>query len=484
MARQRTLSSYAAGTDASAVGLAPAYAVAMDGRPSATSPHATRWSQLRRSRSVLPDATGDRPSAHRRSCAAEGAASYDSVGDVPGRIQAAIAAVRAIDLDSLSDEGIKDALRATKPGLDALRAFQVQAMGTLEQRALKAAGPGRESRAVDPVRRFGRDELLLSPSEAKNLGETGRRLKEAPQAQRSMEQGRLRPEHATVITGILRHLDGEARDRVEERLVEAARTLDPVRLGQLGRQLLAEADQEAAMHAEQRRHARRSAKVTLTADGFTAIYAQLSGLDGELAHTVFEAFRRPDAPGEHRSPEQATADALVEIFDAALRSRSAPTQHGERPHVNIIVAKSDLENLTGAGFGMFTGPIPATEVLRLARDAKIAWIAVDPVGVPENVSEGRSVVTSALWRALLVRDGGCRWPGCDAPPSRCDIAHAEVPDRDGGPRVLSNVAMLCRRHHRLVDIGKWTMRIRGPDVIFDPPDGSGKRPLVSSRPAA
>jgi hypothetical protein len=167
-----------------------------------------------------------------------------------------------------------------------------------------------------------------------------------------------------------------------------------------------------------------------------------------------------------------------------LRSRSAPTQHGERPHVNIVVAKADLENLTGVGFGMFTGPIPATEVLRLARDAKIAWIAVDPVGVPENVSMGRTVTNSALWRALLVRDGGCRWPGCDAPPSRCDVAHAEVPDRDGGPRVLSNVAMLCRRHHRLVDIGKWTMRIRGPDVIFDPPDGSGKRPLVSTRPAA
>jgi hypothetical protein len=44
--------------------------------------------------------------------------------------------------------------------------------------------------------------------------------------------------------------------------------------------------------------------------------------------------------------------------------------------------------------------------------------------------------------------------------------------------------MLCRHHHRKVDIGKWTMRIRGPDVIFDPPDGSSAEPLRSTRSAA
>jgi hypothetical protein len=408
----------------------------------------------------------------------------DEVAALARGVDHVVTLVRDLDLDALADDAVKETLRVLQRGLDSMRGLQCQALGTLEARALAAAGPGRERRAVDPVRRFGRDELQLSPSEAKKLGETGRRLREAPQAQRSMESGRLRPEHASVITDILRHLDGDTRAEVEERLVEAAKTLDAVKLGQLGRQLLAEADQEAAMYAEQRRHARRSGKVALTADGMTAVHAQFSGLDGELAHTTIEAFRRPDAPGEHRTPEQATADALVEIFDAALRSRKAPKQHGERPHLTITIASADLVERTGVGMGMFTGPIPATEVLRLAQDAKISWVVVDPQGVPENVSEGRNVATSALWRALLVRDGGCRWPGCDAPPSRCDVAHAEIPDRDGGPRALSNVAMLCRRHHRTVDLGRWTMRIRGPDVIFDPPDGSDHRQRISTRPAA
>jgi hypothetical protein len=178
----------------------------------------------------------------------------------------------------------------------------------------------------------------------------------------------------------------------------------------------------------------------------------------------------------------ATADALVAVCDAALRSREAPTVHGERPHVLITIDQRTLRDEVGCGEGMFTGPILASEVARMARDAKLTHVVIDPVGVPVAISDARKVTGSALWRALLVRDRGCRWPGCDAPPSWCDVAHAEIPDRDGGPRVLANVALLCRRHHRKVDLDGWTMRIRGPAVHFDPPDGSRQEPLVSHAP--
>jgi hypothetical protein len=392
-----------------------------------------------------------------------------------------VRAVDQVDLDGLDDATLDELLRTVQRGYDRLAALRCLAAGARETRALRAAGPGREQRALRDTRQALREELQLTPSEAKKLGETGRRVGQAPRAQRSLRRGRLRPEHAAIITDTLRWLDGAAREAVEEQLVEAAGRCDPVALGRLARRLLAEADQGAAMEAVNRRHARRSTKLVEQPDGMTDLYARLSGLEAELAHTTLHAFRRPDAAGEHRTPEQATADALVDIFNAALRSRQAPTQHGERPHVTITIAQQDLERSAGVGEGVFTGPMPAREIQRLVRDAKLTWVVVDPVGVPQNVSEGRNVVNSALWRALLVRDGGCRWPGCDAPPSWCDIAHAEVPDRDGGPRVLSNVALLCRRHHRQVDLGRWTMRIRGPDVVFDPPAGSSHERIVSSR---
>ncbi|MFV0316911.1 MAG: HNH endonuclease signature motif containing protein [Microthrixaceae bacterium] len=47
-----------------------------------------------------------------------------------------------------------------------------------------------------------------------------------------------------------------------------------------------------------------------------------------------------------------------------------------------------------------------------------------------------------------MRDGGCVFPGCDQPVSRCD-AHHQQPWETGGVTDLVNGALLCRRHHRL-----------------------------------
>ncbi|WP_052667145.1 HNH endonuclease signature motif containing protein [Nitriliruptor alkaliphilus] len=68
------------------------------------------------------------------------------------------------------------------------------------------------------------------------------------------------------------------------------------------------------------------------------------------------------------------------------------------------------------------------------------------------------------------RDGGCRYPGCDAPPPWCDIAHATA-RRDRGPLTIHNALRLCRHHHRKLDLGRWTITIDGPDATFTHPTG-------------
>lgn len=54
--------------------------------------------------------------------------------------------------------------------------------------------------------------------------------------------------------------------------------------------------------------------------------------------------------------------------------------------------------------------------------------------------------TDAQYRALLVRDGGGRWPGCHIPAAWCDIDHL-VPWEDGGRTDLDNLTLWCRHHH-------------------------------------
>ena len=56
-------------------------------------------------------------------------------------------------------------------------------------------------------------------------------------------------------------------------------------------------------------------------------------------------------------------------------------------------------------------------------------------------------IPPALRRALHYRDGGCRFPGCGV---RFGHGHHIDHWARGGPTTLSNLVLLCRRHHRAV----------------------------------
>ena len=59
------------------------------------------------------------------------------------------------------------------------------------------------------------------------------------------------------------------------------------------------------------------------------------------------------------------------------------------------------------------------------------------------------LATPKLLLALCLRDRGCTFPGCSRPPGWCD-AHHGVHWCDGGPTDLTNMALLCPRHHTIV----------------------------------
>jgi hypothetical protein len=56
-------------------------------------------------------------------------------------------------------------------------------------------------------------------------------------------------------------------------------------------------------------------------------------------------------------------------------------------------------------------------------------------------------IPPALRRALQHRDRGCRFPGCGV---RFGQGHHIRHWAQGGPTTLSNLTLLCRRHHRAV----------------------------------
>jgi hypothetical protein len=71
----------------------------------------------------------------------------------------------------------------------------------------------------------------------------------------------------------------------------------------------------------------------------------------------------------------------------------------------------------------------------------------DPDGRVVEIGARTRTIPPALRRALHHRDGGCRFPGCGV---RVGQGHHVRHWAHGGPTTLSNLALLCRRHHRAV----------------------------------
>ena len=420
--------------------------------------------------------------------AAEVAGSYDAAdaeggagGSSPDPEQAAAAAaavvaelaattarVAELDTDALSHaelEGLVEGLRRPMAQLAAARA---RAFADLERRAIQQAPTHNLAGARNEQRRRNAQQHRLSPAEAKRAAEAGRAATDHAATGAAFRDGQLDAEHARIIGDTLQHVSPERRGEVETRLLALAEDRDPNAFGVAARDLLGKEAPSDATKAEQRQHLRRSVKMSDTPDGGFAFSGLLYGTAAEAARTALHAFRTPDAPGEHRSPEQRSADAFEQLCELALRTGDAPTQHGVRPHILVIVEEADLLRGEGtARLGHSNQPITLPSLQPLLTDCTISRLVRDAAGTPIEASEGVRTVPQGLWRALLARDGGCTWPGCDAPPSWCDVAHGHTAFHKGGTLSPTNAALLCRRHHRRYDNNRnLTMTINGNHVTY------------------
>src|SRR5262249_3556217 len=116
---------------------------------------------------------------------------------------------------------------------------------------------------------------------------------------------------------------------------------------------------------------------------------------------------------------------------------------------------------------------------RLACDATRVVVRHDADGRATEVGARTRTIPPALRRALQHRDKGCRFPGCGLPFGQ---GHHIRHWAHGGPTTLSNLTMLCRRHHRAVhEDGYQVERQSDGELVFRRPDGQ-KLPEVPAPP--
>jgi hypothetical protein len=126
----------------------------------------------------------------------------------------------------------------------------------------------------------------------------------------------------------------------------------------------------------------------------------------------------------------------------------------------------------GRGTGWLdTGlPVSAAQARQMACDAQILPAVLGTDGQVLDLGRARRLITGPLRRALILRDGGCSFPGCDRPARWCDGHHIKA-WADGGTSDLANACLVCAYHHRLLHHSDWQVRI-APDgrPEFIPPD--------------
>jgi hypothetical protein len=265
---------------------------------------------------------------------------------------------------------------------------------------------------------------------------------------------------------------------------------------------------------DERRHLRRYLKVGAGADGMVRVRGELPAEVGALLMKVLDAAVDTLFQGnlewsseegtwgvtaDEVTPDQRRADALRLILDRAMASGfggvegskgaggsndigdSAESADGSpsdgatgtdpappcgciprspSPERYTVLVHVDYETLVGKSPGRadLEGrmPISPEAARRLACDGSVVRIVRGPESEVLDVGRKTRVVPPAIRRALRARDGGCRFPGCEA---HYVDAHHIRHWAEGGKTALDNLVLLCPTHHRAAHEGGFRIRL-------------------------
>jgi hypothetical protein len=202
----------------------------------------------------------------------------------------------------------------------------------------------------------------------------------------------------------------------------------------------------------------RSLELLRCDGGAVVVRGFLDAVGGATLRTALEPLARRAGADDGRLRDRRLADALVELAAHHLGNACASGRPGQSAHLQVTASLETVRGLMGASAGElgFAGPIPAATVQRLACDANIARVVLGSDSAVLDVGRARRLPSGATRRALQVRDRGCAWPGCDRPPS-WTAAHHLHHWAHGGATDLSNLVLLCHRHHWLIHEGGWQL---------------------------
>lgn len=413
---------------------------------------------------------------------------------VPGGLPAALTALgaaldggREADLWRVPDRELAAATIACGRLVSRTTALLTRLLAEVDARELPARSGACSMTA------WTRHELNLTPREARTLVGVATAVRGGMTTTgEAFAAGDVGLSQAAAIGCAVGELPGdvpvEVRERAEAELVGYADRFDAQQLTRLGQHILTvvapdvgeSRDAAALERQEQRGRLRRELFFTPDGHGTTHLRGRLTDEAAAIVRTALDPLAAPlprTAEGpDPRTAGQRRADALVELCRRAVRGQPVdgrpagsdsdrstvpagsadPAARGASSGPLGPNAAADPDELTRAtgprrplgqlivtiplrtlteGLGYATLPdgtaLSAGAARRLACDADLIPTVLGASSTVLDVGRTQRLFTGARRTALVLRDRGCAFPGCDRPPEWCD-GHHIVGFADGG----------------------------------------------------
>jgi hypothetical protein len=288
-----------------------------------------------------------------------------------------------------------------------------------------------------------------------------------------------------LITATIDRLPEDIRavhDRtVESFLVGQARLFAPEQLATLARRLTDTLDPDGVLADERHRHRLRDLTLQLRPDGSAHLDGELTAACTEALRTVLDATAKPtpavDGTRDPRTPGQRRHDGLLDALLTILRTDQLPQANGVTTTILLTLTTDQLDQHLA---GLPTGPdgglvrtghgttLSLTQALTLAADARLIPIVFGTAKQVAAYGTTHRIFTEGQRLAMIARDQGCSFPGCDVPSLWCQAHHA--PDHAlTGRTTIAEGTLVCGYHHREHQKRGWQVIIENGQPYWIPP---------------
>src|SRR5437660_6200209 len=270
--------------------------------------------------------------------------------------------------------------------------------------------------------------------------QVGEQLAAMPASVEAMRQGEIGYGHLTVMA---RTAAAVGKRFEESRLLPLARKHTPGKFYYKSLHYRHSIDAKAYCEEQSEQEINHHLSLSTSESGHLLINGVLDPVGGAAVRTALEPLAQKSGAHDDRLLPQRYADALVELASG-----------GKPANLQVTATIETLKGLAGAaGAEMeFSLPISSTSVQRMACDCSVTRVLLNQESVTIDVGRSKRVISNTLRKALKIRDGHCRWPGCERPASWCD-GHHLVHWIHGGETNLGNLVLL------------WGLLPKGSDAV-------------------